>query len=113
MGMEEEIFRALNLIQDTTSKTAEKVAVIELHNAGLAEACKHHIGATEQLQKTIFNDKTGLKIRVQTLEACKAAVKTSKAIWQSIIVFVIKTLIVAGILSAIAFIFKVNKYIGD
>jgi hypothetical protein len=111
MGMEEEIFRALNLISETTSKTAERLVAIELHNAAQAEACKHHIVATEQLQKAIFNDGTGLKTRVQVLESCKAAVKTSKAIWQGVLVFVIKSLIVAGILAAIALIFKFNSHV--
>lgn len=113
MGMEEEIFRQLALITETTSKTAEKVTNIELHNARQAEACKHHIEATEQLQRTIYNDGTGLKTRILTLEHCKSAVKTTKELWVGFIMSILKILVATGLLVALGILFKAWKYFGD
>jgi len=113
MGMEEEIFRQLALIMETTSKTAEKVTQIELHNARQAEVCKHHIEAIEQVQKTIYNDETGLKTRIQRLENCKSAVKTTKELWMGFVMGVLKILVATGLLVGLGIIFKAWKFFGD
>lgn len=80
--------------------------------AGQEERCLAHQEKTEELRDVIFN-KDGLKVMVQRLWNCKGALKDKVAMWQDFGMYVLKALVVAGLLAAIAIVLKVYKSGGN
>ena len=76
--------------------------------AGLEARCLGHLEKTEEIRTEIFAP-DGLKVRVQRLWNCKGALRDKVAMWQDFGMYVLKALVVAGLLAAIAVIFKVYK----
>jgi hypothetical protein len=76
--------------------------------AGLEERCQGHREKTDELRKEMF-DAAGLKVKVQRLWNCKGALRDKVAMWQDFGMYVLKAIVVAGLLAVIAFGFKLYK----
>jgi hypothetical protein len=80
--------------------------------AGLDERCSGQREKTEELRREMFAA-DGLKQKVQRLWNCKGALRDKVAMWQDFGMYVLKALIVAGLLAAIAIVMKVYKSSGQ
>ena len=89
-----------------------KIDELILWKAGLEERCQGHREKTEELRKEMFADE-GLKVKVQRLWNCKGELRDKVAMWQDFGMYVLKALVVAGLLAAIAIVLKVYKSGGD
>ena len=86
-----------------------KIDELLLWKAALEVRCRTQAEKTKGLQDELYNKENGLKVRVQRLWNCKGALRDKVAMWQDFGMYILKALVVAGLLAVIAVIFKVYK----
>jgi len=103
-----QVLEKLETIEGQTNETNNNVNKLLQWKAGMEVQCLSHREKTEEVRTTVFgsNGSKGLKVMVQRLWNCKGALRDSKALWQDFYMYVLKALVIAGILAAIAFTYK-------
>lgn len=90
------------------SEIDSKIDELLQWKAAQEERCVAHREKTEELRTEIFGEE-GVKIKVQRLLNCKGAFRDRIALWRDFGMYVLKAIVVACLLAAIAFLLKTYK----
>ena len=88
----------------------DKVDKLLLWKATLDERCSSHRKETNGMHGTLY-DNPGLVSKVQKLENCKKFLATNQTRWADFWMYVLKALVVAGVIAVVIFLFAVYKHV--
>lgn len=67
--------------------------------ATIDERCKAHREKTDEVREVLFDNPSGIKLKVERLWNCKQNLSDSRIFWRNFFAWILKALIVSGILS--------------
>lgn len=113
MSEMQQVLEKLETIEVRTTDTNKKVDQILQWKAGMEIQCEAHRGKTEEVRVTLFgsDNSEGLKGRVARLWNCKGDLRNAKAKWQDFWMYVLKSLVVAGVIAIAILLFGVYKHL--
>ena len=103
-----QVLDKLGAIEKQNNSMNNKIDELLQWKSGVEERCKAHRERTDELRAELFSEE-GIKSKVQRLWNCKGALRDKVALWQDFGMYVLKAIVVAGLLAAIAFFLKVYK----